>query len=109
MYFYINNMNSIGIFLLEVSFIITVITTFTVCLLLFCEDGEKHFNSMKKEDDTSLSDKFFNRFYFSTFIISTNGYGDYSPKSRTCKLICILFIFIIIGGTISVVAKVRSD
>ena len=102
-------MKAISVFLLEVSFIIAVITSFTLSLLLFCEDGEKHFNSIKKEDDTSFGDKFFNRFYFSTFIISTNGYGDYPPKSRTCKLLCIFFILIIIGGTISVVAKIKAD
>jgi len=102
-------MKAVGIFLLEVAFVITVITMFTLFLLMFCGDGEKHFNSMKKEDDTLLSDRIFNRFYFSTFIISTNGYGDYSPKSRTCKIISMVFILIVIGGTISVVAKVRGN
>lgn len=101
-------MKALGIFFLEVAFVVTVITIFTICLLMFCGDGEKHFINLKKEDDTTLSDRIFNRFYFSTFIISTNGYGDYPPKSRTCKLICILFILVIIGGTISVVAKVRG-
>lgn len=76
--------------------------------MIFCNDGEKHFNGLKKEDDNTFVDRFFNRFYFSTFIISTNGYGDYPPKSRTCKTITVAFILFIIGGTISVVSKITS-
>lgn len=102
-------MKFINVFLLELIAIITIITIFTLFLLMFCADGEKHFNGLKKENDTTIGDRILNRFYFSTFIISTNGYGDYSPKSRTCKIIVMTFILIVIGGTISIVSKVSSS
>lgn len=101
-------MKTFEIFLLEVAFIIVIIVIFTVFLMIFCNDGEKHFNGLKKEDDDTFVDRFFNRFYFSTFIISTNGYGDHSPKSRTCKTITLAFILLIIGGSISVISKITS-
>jgi hypothetical protein len=101
-------MKLINIFLLDLIAIIVVISIFVLFLIMFCFEGELHFNGLKKEDDATLVDKIFNRFYFSTFIISTNGYGDHSPKSRTCKLVTMCFILTIIGGTISIVSKISQ-
>jgi hypothetical protein len=94
-------------FFIELLFLVVLISVFTLFLMMFCKDGENHFNGLKKEDDTFISDKIFNRFYYSTFIISTNGYGDHPPKSRTLKIITICFILVIIGGTITVFSKIN--
>jgi len=79
----------------NILYIFIILIIFWLLLVLFCKDGDIHFNGLNKENDSTISDKLFNRFYFSTVTLTTLGYGDISPKSRTARTITLVFVLII--------------
>lgn len=72
--------------------------TLWILLVIFCPEGELHFNGIKKEEDVTFIDKLFNRFYFSIVTGTTLGYGDISPKSKTARIIIIAFLLLMFFG-----------
>ncbi len=77
-------------------------------LVIFCYDGESHFTGMTKENDKSVGDKVFNRFYFSTVTLTTLGYGDISPKSKTARSITLVFALLIFFGFFNIFSDMRT-
>ena len=64
---------------------------------IFSFFDHKHWNGIDEQEDSDLSKRIFNRFYFVTTTISTVGYGDISPKSYVCKcLVSLLQMFILL-------------
>lgn len=72
-------------------FVSSTIIFFTIILCLF---DNTHFNGINENE--SVSALIFNRFYFVTSSLSTVGYGDVSPKSKSTKLIVVILQLIII-------------
>ena len=59
-------------------------------------------NGIKKENDNTLIEKFFNRFYFSSITFSTIGYGDISPNTPLLRVFTCCFALLIVSGIFSI-------
>lgn len=80
------------------TYFLLLLLSLWISLIVFCPEGEIHFNGIKKEDDETFVDKLFNRFYFSIVTGTTLGYGDISPKSKTARIIIIAFLLLMFFG-----------
>jgi len=67
-----------------------IISVFLIFSLVFYQFDYTHWNGINKEDDDTISKKFFNRLYFVSSTYSTVGYGDISPKSTYCRFATII-------------------
>jgi len=79
--------------LINFSIIIGFIFLFAVIYTIVCPDVE-HWKGINKENDKNIYDKFFNRLYFSFTTMSTIGYGDISPVSKTARSLVLLQMFL---------------
>ena len=66
---------------------IAVVTVFTFAFMMF---DHTHWAGLDNDNDSSASDKFFNRFYFTLTTFSSAGYGDISPKSKPARIISMI-------------------
>ena len=73
------------------------IISFTTLLLLF---DQTHFLGFTEEEDNTLLDRYFNRFYFTVTTLSSTGYGDTTAKSKEMKIISMFLQFILIVSVI---------
>jgi len=71
-------------------------------LLMF---DHSHFNGITEEEDNEMHNALINRVYFASTTISSVGYGDISPKSKTLKLYVSVMHLIIIFGSMHFVLK----
>tara|TARA_Y100000768_G_C23934663_1_gene661930 strand:+ start:1005 stop:1304 length:300 start_codon:yes stop_codon:yes gene_type:complete len=69
--------------------------TFTILFTVLGYDTND-WNGIDEEEDMTLCQKIFNRFYFSIISVSTIGFGDISPKTKKLRLAMILYSFFII-------------
>ena len=76
-------------------FSLLFILCFTAFLLLF-----DHTHFIGFNEDNTLSDKYFNRFYFTVTTLSSTGYGDIIAKTKVMKMISMLLQFILIVSVI---------
>lgn len=88
-------------------YFLMIFLTLWLSLVILCPDGETHFNGIKKEEDETFTDKLFNRFYFSIVTGTTLGYGDISPKSKTARIIVIIFLFLMFFGFFNIISEMH--
>jgi len=78
------------------------LTFILCCTTLLLAFDYTHFNGLEEEGGDTLSNKFFNRLYFTVTTLSSTGYGDITAQSKQLKFIsmCLQFILIVsvIGG-----------
>ncbi len=72
-----------------------IITVFTIIFTLF---DSTHFNGLTKENDKKITDRIFNRLYFTITTLSSANYGDIVPVTRITKLFTMILQLIIILG-----------
>lgn len=72
-----------------------VIAAGTVMLLVFCSDSA-HFNGIAAQDDSTLAQKLANRAYYTLTVLSTVGFGDISPKSKTCRSVTSILLLAVL-------------
>lgn len=77
------------------SIIIGILIVFAVIYTIACPTTD-HWKGLNNMNDATLSDKFFNRLYFSLTTMTTIGYGDITPVSKTARSIVLLQMFTII-------------
>ena len=77
------------------SLLIGLIIIFAVIYTIACPTTD-HWKGLTEENDKTLFDKFFNRFYFSLTTMTTIGYGDIAPVSKTARSIVLLQMFIFV-------------
>ena len=72
-----------------------IITVFTIIFSLF---DSTHFYGLTKENDNKITDRIFNRIYFTITTLSSANYGDIAPVTRITKLFTMILQLIIILG-----------
>jgi hypothetical protein len=72
-----------------------VIAVGTVALMGLCDDSS-HFNGIVPEDDATLVQKGANRAYYTLTVLSTVGFGDISPKSKTCRFVTSILLLAVL-------------
>ena len=75
--------------------ILVLSLTFTV-IFTFIGYNTADWNGIAEHEDITLSQKVFNRFYFSIISLSTIGFVDISPKTKKLRLSMIIYSFFII-------------
>tara|TARA_Y100000996_G_C22495237_1_gene632015 strand:- start:62 stop:346 length:285 start_codon:yes stop_codon:yes gene_type:complete len=71
-----------------------LVIVFTILFTIF-GNASKDWNGIEEDNDITLFQKLFNRFYFSMVSVTTIGFGDISPKTKKLRLIMIIYsIFI---------------
>ena len=78
--------------------LLAMISFFTTILLLVCRDAS-HFNGLDPVKDRLFVNAFIDRLYFLLSVITTTGFGDLTPATRTAKL-CVIFIYVVLIVTI---------
>ena len=74
------------------SIIIGFIILFAIIYTIACPTTD-HWKGLTDDNDKTMFDKFFNRLYFSLTTMTTIGYGDISPLSKTARSIVLLQMF----------------
>ena len=74
------------------SIVIGFIILFAIIYTIACPTTD-HWKGIDFDNDRTLFDKFFNRLYFSLTTMTTIGYGDISPVSKTARSIVLLQMF----------------
>ena len=77
------------------SLLIGFIIIFAVIYTIACPTTD-HWKGLTEANDKTLFDKFFNRLYFSLTTMTTIGYGDIAPVSKTARSIVMLQMFIFV-------------
>jgi len=77
------------------SIIIGFIILFAIIYTIACPTTD-HWKGLTDDNDKTMFDKFFNRLYFSLTTMTTIGYGDISPLSKTARSIVLLQMFIFV-------------
>jgi hypothetical protein len=75
--------------------VLGVIILFAIIYTILCPSAD-HWKGLSEVDDKTLYDKFFNRLYFSIATMTTIGYGDLSPLSKTARFVALIQMFILI-------------
>ena len=70
--------------------ILTIINIiYSLVYVVFCYDSD-HWYGMDIDKESTLWDKLFNRFYFSIVTLSTVGYGDITPRTKTARMLVMI-------------------
>ena len=77
------------------SIVIGFIIIFAIIYTIVCPTTD-HWKGITENNDKTLFDKFFNRLYFSLTTMTTIGYGDIAPVSKTARSIVLLQMFMFI-------------
>lgn len=77
------------------SIIIGILIVFAVIYTIACPTTD-HWKGLNDLNDSTLTDKFFNRLYFSLTTMTTIGFGDITPVSKTARSLVMLQMFTII-------------
>ena len=80
--------------------LIILLILFTTTYMVLTYDS-KHWTGLDETNDSTILDKLSNRAYISAMIFSTVGFGDISPKTRFCKTIVNVHLFLVLIGFIS--------
>jgi len=72
------------------------ITVFFTLLFTIFGYNTNDWNGIKENEDETLIQKLFNRYYFSMISLTTVGFGDITPNTFTLKMIMIIYSFVII-------------
>jgi hypothetical protein len=80
-----------------------VIAVATGVLMLMCSETH-HFSGVAEEDDATFAEKVANRAYYTLALISTIGWGEMLPKSKTCKAVTAGLLLAITVHIISLIA-----
>lgn len=75
--------------------VLGIIFLFAIIYTILCPEAD-HWKGLSELDDKTLYDKFFNRLYFSIASMTTIGYGDLSPLSKTARLVALIQMFILL-------------
>jgi hypothetical protein len=77
--------------LTETSVLIVILT------VILCMFDHTHWEGINPEDDNTIANVLLNRFYFITTTLSSVGYGDIYPVSKSAKLtVSFIHVFVII-------------
>lgn len=83
--------------LIKLKYYFTVLIIFTL-ILTIAGYKTSDWNGISEEEDNTLMQKFFNRFYFSTITASTIGYGQITPRTIQLKImICAFALFVVLA------------
>ena len=77
------------------SIIIGILIVFAIIYTIACPTTD-HWKGLNDLNDSTLTDKFFNRLYFSLTTMTTIGFGDITPVSKTARSLVMLQMFTII-------------
>lgn len=77
------------------SIIIGILIVFAVIYTIACPTTD-HWKGLNDLNDSTITDKFFNRLYFSLTTMTTIGFGDITPVSKTARSLVMLQMFTII-------------
>ena len=77
---------------------IIIIILFTTIFYFF---DYSHFNGITEDSDKSITDRIFNRFYFTTGTLSSASYGDITPNTTEIKILSLILQLILIVSLIS--------
>ncbi len=72
---------------------ITYVLLYTTVLSAVCADPS-HFAGLDEDNDKTLGQKFFNRFYLAICTVTTLSFGDIYPKTKTSKILVMTFSFV---------------
>ena len=72
---------------------ISYVLLYTIVLATFCLDSS-HFHGLDDQNDKTLGQKFFNRFYLASCTVTTLSFGDIYPKTTVSKSLVTVFSFI---------------
>lgn len=75
--------------------VLLIITIFVIIFSLF---DYNHFYGLDEKNDTKLTDRIFNRLYFTITTLSSANYGDIAPVTKITKFITMVLQIIIILG-----------
>ena len=75
--------------------IIKITFFFTLLFTIFGYETNE-WNGIKENEDKTLLQKLFNRYYFTIVSFSTVGFGDITPNTFTLKMLMIIYSFVII-------------
>ena len=70
--------------------LLVLATVFVISTIGLCFLNHTHWNGIDEESDSRILDKVINRLYFVSTTLSTVGYGDVTPSSKTAKVISII-------------------
>ncbi len=72
------------------------ITFFFTLLFTIFGYETNDWNGIKEEEDKTLLQKLFNRYYFTMISFTTIGFGDITPNTIRLKMLMIIYSFIIL-------------
>lgn len=72
-----------------------IITVFTI---IFTQFDSTHFYGLNNENDEKITDRIFNRLYYTITTLSSANYGDIAPVTKITKLFTMILQLIIILG-----------
>tara|TARA_B100000902_G_scaffold398154_1_gene463982 strand:- start:1366 stop:1656 length:291 start_codon:yes stop_codon:yes gene_type:complete len=75
--------------------LLILLVSFTILFTIFGYHSDD-WNGIDEENDKTLTEKLFNRFYFSIISASTIGLGDISPRTLQLKIIMIIYAFLVL-------------
>jgi hypothetical protein len=90
-------------YLIAFTFVFILFFAFIYFFLEFFDKDNKHFTDNTHSND-SISEKIFNKIYFSTTTVTQLGFGDILPTSLSARVICLIqmiLVFIIITDVLS--------
>ena len=76
----------------------------TIMFSMVCADGAKHFHGVDPETDRGWN-RVANRAYFTLTTMSSVGFGDVSPKSRTCRLVTSILLVAVTVQIVDAIAQ----
>ena len=89
----------------NITIIIILLALIVVSLMFF---DHTHFGGIDEEEDKNLTDALINRLYFTSTTISSVGYGDIVPKSRSLKLFTIIIHILVVMTTIDIALNISK-
>ena len=96
--------NVVKAIIIATTIVTSTLFVFTTVFTAACWDSKRHFKGLAPELDTSLTQKLFNRLYFTALTMSTTGYGDITPRSGTAKACVIILMFVTMVVTLALIA-----
>jgi hypothetical protein len=83
------------------SFSVATLVLITTVVYVVLTKDTNHWNGLEEADDDTLLKKITNRFYYSSMVYSTVGFGDITPKTRLARSLTNVQLIIVILNLIA--------